>query len=94
MKTLALAVLLITLSGEFFEARAQQMCGQYGLIAQRLQSVFQERLVGTGIGANGRVAYELWASDQGERTWTLLLISRNMACLRYSGKGWEHIGAS
>lgn len=92
MKTLALAVLLITLPGGFFDARAQNRCGSHEAVTERLKTAHGERLVGSGTSINGRVAVELWASDRDRQTWTFVLVSpANGACMHFDGIAWEHV---
>lgn len=67
----------------------QAACGKYVEIKNRLETKYEERVIGRGLDGMGRMV-ELLAGRQG---WTLLLVTPNgMACVATTGeKGtqWE-----
>jgi hypothetical protein len=67
----------------------QAVCGEYQAVRDRLETTYDERVIGRGLDGTGRIV-ELLAGPTG---WTLLLVTPNgMACIATTGeKGtqWE-----
>lgn len=73
-----------------------RVCLSYDLMAKALRtSPSFERRTGLGIVGNsqGQWRFELWASEEGERTWTAVGVNTSgVACIISAGKRWEEIG--
>jgi hypothetical protein len=73
-----------------------RVCLSYDLMVRALRtSPNFERKIGLGIvgHSQGQWRFELWASEEGERTWTALGVNTSgVACIISAGKHWEEVG--
>ncbi|MDD9746839.1 MULTISPECIES: hypothetical protein [Marinovum] len=69
-------------------ASAQMTCGSRETIRSRLETVYQESLVGRGLQSATRMV-EVWrASEQGN--WTILVVTpEGLTCIVASGVAWS-----
>ena len=83
-----MVVLLLLLS---VGAQAQNVCGEYTKLANRLKTVHGEFLLGRGIAANNRIV-EVYGGRNG---WTILVVDVQMnaciASISTPGYPWEVI---
>ena len=73
-----------------------RVCLSYDLMVKALRGAPNfERQIGLGIVGNtqGKWRLELWASQEGERTWTAIGVNTSgVACIISAGRHWEEIG--
>jgi hypothetical protein len=75
-------------------AHARAICMETARLRASLIERFAEELLWSGVVGEGEILIELWGSERGEHTWTLIAIdpkSRN-ACAISTGKGWHLAG--
>ncbi len=70
-------------------AVAQGTCGTHANMMAQLDMKYGETRRGAGLSGPQSI-FEMWASSEGERTWTILQVyPSGMACVRASGNDWE-----
>ncbi len=69
-------------------AQAQFVCGARDFVVEKLGENGQTRR-GGGLAGPSAI-FEVWASDEGDRTWTILKTTPNgFACIMAVGDGWQ-----
>jgi hypothetical protein len=101
MKYLAALIVTITLLGAPFAARAGEApagqhvesespadsCVPHRVAMDQLAKLFNEKVVGLGLGSNQESVVELYVSSHG--SWTILVTMTNgMSCIAAAGENW------
>lgn len=75
-------------------AQAQQApqsanpCVPHDVAVEQLSSVFNEKMVGIGLGKNQQSVVELYVGGSG--SWTILVtLTNGMSCIAASGQNWS-----
>ncbi len=71
-------------------AQAQMACGTRDTVIEKLGEKYGEVRRGGGLANPPTAIFEIWASDEGNRTWTILKTTPNgLTCVVAVGNGWQ-----
>ena len=67
--------------------RSANPCVPHEVAVEQLTSVFNEKMVGLGLGKNQQTVVELYVGGSG--SWTILVtLTNGMSCIAASGQNW------
>ncbi len=70
-------------------AQAQMACGTRDSVVEKLGEKYGEVFRGGGL-AGPTAIFEIWASPEGDQTWTILKTTPNgLTCVMAVGDGWQ-----